>query len=91
MTRARAGARVALVGHAYRATPGRARVVAPDDALHEVGDEALVAAGLPVTALELEFYLIDRERDAGGAPQPPCCPRSGAREVRRMRSRPLVR
>ncbi|HXN32393.1 MAG TPA: tetraacyldisaccharide 4'-kinase [Polyangiaceae bacterium] len=38
------GARVAFVGHAYRAKPGRARVVAAGDALAEVGDEALVAA-----------------------------------------------
>jgi tetraacyldisaccharide 4'-kinase len=41
---ARQGARVAFVGHAYRAHPGRARVVSPDDSLAEVGDEALVAA-----------------------------------------------
>ncbi len=41
---ARAGARVALVGHAYRARPRRARVVREDDALEEVGDEALVCA-----------------------------------------------
>jgi tetraacyldisaccharide 4'-kinase len=41
---AAAGATVALVGHAYRARPRRARWVRPDDPLHEVGDEALVAA-----------------------------------------------
>ncbi len=41
---AREGARVALVGHAYRASPGRPRVVARGDALGEVGDEALLAA-----------------------------------------------
>jgi glutamine synthetase len=34
----------------------------------------------PVCALELEFYLIDTARDATGAPQPPLCPRTGARE-----------
>ncbi len=34
----------------------------------------------PVAALELEFYLIDQERTAGGAPQPPIDPRSGKRE-----------
>ena len=51
---ARRGARVALVGHAYRAQPGHARIVMPDDALAEVGDEALLAArmlepfGVPV-------------------------------------------
>jgi tetraacyldisaccharide 4'-kinase len=48
------GARVALVGHAYRAKPRRARLVAINDPLDEVGDEALVAgralalAGVPV-------------------------------------------
>jgi tetraacyldisaccharide 4'-kinase len=41
---AAAGVRAALVGHAYRARPGRARVVSPDDSLAEVGDEALLAA-----------------------------------------------
>jgi tetraacyldisaccharide 4'-kinase len=41
---ASAGARVALVGHAYRAKPTRPRVVAVDDPLHEVGDEAILAA-----------------------------------------------
>jgi tetraacyldisaccharide 4'-kinase len=38
------GARVAFVGHAYRASPRRARTVRPDDALREVGDEAILAA-----------------------------------------------
>ncbi len=41
---AAAGARVVLVGHAYRADPRRARFVSPDDSLYEVGDEALLAA-----------------------------------------------
>jgi tetraacyldisaccharide 4'-kinase len=41
---ARGGARVALVGHAYRAHPGFAREVSADDRLEAVGDEALVAA-----------------------------------------------
>lgn len=34
----------------------------------------------PVVALELEFYLIDRARDAVGAPLPPLNPRNGERE-----------
>src|SRR3954470_18336909 len=34
----------------------------------------------PVCALEMEFYLIDPARAHDGAPQPPLCPRSGARE-----------
>ncbi len=41
---ARAGARVVLVGHAYRASPRRPRWVSPRDRLAEVGDEALLAA-----------------------------------------------
>jgi tetraacyldisaccharide 4'-kinase len=43
-TLAERGARVALVGHAYRARPGFARVVTTYDDVHEVGDEALLAA-----------------------------------------------
>jgi tetraacyldisaccharide 4'-kinase len=38
------GARVVLIGHAYRARPARARVVEPHDALTDVGDEALLCA-----------------------------------------------
>ncbi|MFQ5773921.1 MAG: glutamine synthetase family protein [Kiloniellaceae bacterium] len=34
----------------------------------------------PVVAFELEFYLIDRERADGGAPQPPVSPLSGRRD-----------
>ena len=41
---ANAGARVALIGHAYRASPRRPRLVSPEDELGEVGDEALLAA-----------------------------------------------
>lgn len=41
---AKTGGRVALVGHAFRASPGRARVVHPDDDVALVGDEALVCA-----------------------------------------------
>jgi glutamine synthetase len=33
----------------------------------------------PVVALELEFYLIDRRRDAAGRPQPPPSPATGRR------------
>jgi glutamine synthetase len=33
----------------------------------------------PVVAVELEFYLIDRERTPSGAPQPPISPGSGIR------------
>ena len=35
----------------------------------------------PVLAFELEFYLIDKERDAAGLPQPPISPVTGSRET----------
>jgi glutamine synthetase len=35
---------------------------------------------VPVAAHELEFYLIDAERDARGGPLPPISPRNGQRE-----------
>lgn len=41
---ASSGAHVALVGHAYRARPGHARTVMPQDTLDDVGDEAILAA-----------------------------------------------
>ena len=44
--------------------------------------ERFQALGLrPVTAVELEFYLIDRERGDGGAPQPPRSPVTGKRQT----------
>jgi glutamine synthetase len=36
----------------------------------------------PVVAIEYEFYLVDRERDATGQPQPPKGPLTGRREYR---------
>ena len=68
---ARQGARVALVGHAYRARPRRARLVKPGDSLAEVGDEALLAAralqpvGVPVFVAPSRALAIARAaRDA---------------------------
>ncbi|MDO9459314.1 MAG: glutamine synthetase family protein [Alphaproteobacteria bacterium] len=44
--------------------------------------ERFTAMGLtPVVACELEFYLIDMERDENGAPQPPRLPGSARRDV----------
>jgi len=44
--------------------------------------ERFAEAGLtPVTAMELEFYLLDQSRDELGQPQPPRCPRTGLRET----------
>lgn len=52
----------------------------PRAALERVVERFHDAKLLPVIALELEFYLIDRERSPHGAPQPPINPRTGARE-----------
>jgi glutamine synthetase len=49
----------------------------------EEGVARLGVLGLtPVVALEYEFYLVDRERDAAGLPQPPRGPLTGRREYR---------
>ena len=43
--------------------------------------ERLSADGLtPVVAIELEFYLIDRDRDPAGRPRPPLSPLHGRRQ-----------
>jgi glutamine synthetase len=59
---------------------GAADPAEPRAALTRVLEQFADLKPTPVCALELEFYLIDPERDANGAPQPPCDPRSGARE-----------
>ena len=55
------------------------------DPRHQLGRvlERFAALGLtPVVAVELEFYLVDRERTAAGMAQPPASPRTGRREFR---------
>jgi len=52
----------------------------PRAALEMVLDRFTELKLTPVTALELEFYLLDIERDELGQPQPPRCPRTGVRE-----------
>lgn len=59
---------------------GLAEASEPRAALERVAARFTESKLAPVAALELEFYLIDRERGACGAPQPPLNPRSGARE-----------
>jgi tetraacyldisaccharide 4'-kinase len=60
-----AGARVALVGHAYGARPLGPRVVDPGDDVEAVGDEALVAAralsslGVPVVVAPSRQQALD--------------------------------
>ncbi|HEY0301074.1 MAG TPA: hypothetical protein VGC36_07075, partial [Rhizomicrobium sp.] len=52
----------------------------PRAALERVVERFAEQRWTPVIALELEFYLIDRARDADGAPLPPLDPASGRRE-----------
>lgn len=61
---ASAGARVVLVGHAYRAKPRVARVVHRADRVEDVGDEALVCAralggGAPVVVAPTRQQALD--------------------------------
>jgi tetraacyldisaccharide 4'-kinase len=62
---AQLGARVAFVGHAYRARPNAARIVRVDDDLGVVGDEALLAArtlaplGIPVVVAPNRQAALD--------------------------------
>lgn len=68
---ARIGARVALVSHAYRASPRRAREVWPSDPPGEVGDDALASArllaedGVPVFVAPARQAAVDRARAWG--------------------------
>jgi len=52
----------------------------PRAALERVLEHFAALDLVPVAALELEFYLIDRERLDHRQPQPPLDPRSGKRE-----------
>jgi glutamine synthetase len=59
---------------------GVAEASEPRAALERVAQKFHESKLTPVAALELEFYLIDRQRDAKGAPRPPINPRTGQRE-----------
>jgi len=74
------GAPRAQVLMTLRDGQGAADPAEPRAALERVMERFAEIKLTPVCALELEFYLIDRLRDANGAPQPPLDPRSGARE-----------
>ena len=63
-----------------RDTEGQAHPAEPRAALERVLERFAQMKLTPVAAMELEFYLIDRERGEGGAPLPPRDPRSGVRE-----------
>ncbi|HEY3776640.1 MAG TPA: glutamine synthetase family protein [Rhizomicrobium sp.] len=52
----------------------------PRAALERIFGQFVEFGLVPVTALELEFYLIDPARGEYRAPQPPLDPRSGTRE-----------
>jgi tetraacyldisaccharide 4'-kinase len=66
----RRGASVALVGHAYGASPRRARIVSPDDDVRVVGDEALACArrlgslGVPVVVGPTRQAALDLALEA---------------------------
>jgi len=63
-----------------RDASGAVHPAEPRAALERVLERFAEMKLTPVAALELEFYLIDRERAPGGAPLPPIDPASGQRE-----------
>ena len=63
-----------------RDAKGSAHPAEPRAALERVLERFAELRLRPVAALELEFYLIDRQRGEGGAPLPPLDPRCGKRE-----------
>lgn len=51
----------------------------PRHVLRRVVDRFTELALTPVVAVEMEFYLLDRQRGPGGTPQPPISPVTGER------------
>ncbi|TKI05743.1 glutamine synthetase family protein [Martelella alba] len=48
--------------------------VEPRNALHRVWRDLRERGIVPVVAMEMEFYLVDKDRDPAGMLQPPCAP-----------------
>ena len=48
--------------------------VEPRNVLNRLWQQLRQRGLIPVVAVELEFYLLDRQRDAEGYLQPPCAP-----------------
>ena len=67
---------ITLVGDDARPYPFE-----PRNVLARVAERFAALDLQPVVAFELEFYLIDPERRADGAPQPPISPVTGTRET----------
>lgn len=74
------GAKRAQMLMTLRDENGTAHAAEPRAALERVLEHFRALKLTPVSALELEFYLIDQQRGEGGQPLPPLDPRSGKRE-----------
>lgn len=55
--------------------------VEPRNVLNHLWQQLRNRGLFPVVAVELEFYLVDKKRDAGGFIQPPCAPGSDERNL----------
>jgi len=75
-----AGAARAQIFMSLRDEDGQPDPAEPRAALCRVLERFADMKLTPVTALELEFYLIDSARTETGAPQPPNCPRKKSRD-----------
>lgn len=62
-------------------TDGSPYAFEPRNVLASVVERLRALDLTPVVAFELEFYLIDRERAANSAPQPPISPLTGRRDT----------
>ncbi len=58
------GERVALIGHAYRARPGAARVVRVDDPIGEVGDEEALVCARALAATDASVVVAPTRQSA---------------------------
>ena len=55
--------------------------VEPRNVLNHLWQQLRNRGMFPVVAVELEFYLVDKQRDAEGSIQPPCSPGSDERNM----------
>lgn len=64
--------------------------VEPRNVLNRLWQQLRQRGLLPVVAVELEFYLLDRNRDAEGYLQPPCAPGTDVRNTQSQSTRLII-
>ncbi len=64
--------------------------VEPRNVLNRLWQQLRQRGLFPVVAVELEFYLLDRKRDAEGYLQPPCAPGTDDRNTQSRSTRSIT-